>query len=99
MLRCDQMLNAADSGYLPSNLKLLEEESPSLVIFRLFKITGLPGERQKRSARELADLLRAQVKGGRDVVVHAPPTVPAWQMEELQPTIELLQHDTVRNEF
>ena len=60
VLQCDRTLSVADSGYLPGRLSLLEEQPPSLVIVWLFKITGLPGERQRRSARKNADLLRAQ---------------------------------------
>ena len=93
MLQCDRPLSVADSGYLPSRLKLLEEQKPSLVVLRLFKTPAVPGERQRKAARGLADLLRAQLKAGRDVLVYAPPNVPAWQMQEFADVLSALPHD------
>ena len=75
VLQCDRPLWVADSGYFPSRLKLLEEQRPWLVVLRLFKTPAIPGERQRKAARGLADLLRALLKAGRDVLVYAPPNV------------------------
>ena len=60
---------------------------------RLFKTPAVPGERQRKAARGIADLLRAQLKGGRDVLVYAPPNVPAWQMQEFADVFAALPHD------
>ena len=93
VLQCDRPLSVADSGYLPSRLKLLEEQKPSLVVLRLLKTPAVPGERQRKAARGLADLFRAQLKAGRDVLVYAPPNVPAWQMQEFADVLSALPHD------
>ena len=63
------------------------------MIARLFMTPGTPDQRHRKAARGFVDIFRAQSKGGRDILMYAPPAVPAWQMLELMDSIEPLPHD------